>query len=172
MKYNTKHKKALLEYLETARGRHITVAEIRAHFEAQGNPIGTTTLYRQIDELVREGLLHKYIVDENSAACYEYTGDKPSREPIVHCKCEGCGSSCISAAVSLRPYGNIFRASTISSSIPGAQSFTDCAESADNNFWRYENEEDNFPDCLRHHAGSAWRVRRADTDCAEAGDEE
>ena len=91
MKYNTKHKKALLEYLETARGRHITVAEIRAHFEAQGNPIGTTTLYRQIDELVREGALHKYIVDENSAACYEYTGEEPSGAPIVHCKCAGCG---------------------------------------------------------------------------------
>ena len=91
MKYNTKQKKALLDYLETVRGRHITLAEIRAHFEAQGNPIGTTTLYRQIDELVREGVLHKYIVDENSAACYEYTGEEPSGEPIVHCKCEGCG---------------------------------------------------------------------------------
>ena len=91
MKYNTKQKKALLDYLETARGRHVTVAEIRAHFEAQGCPIGTTTLYRQMDELVHEGVLRKYIVDENSAACYEYTGEEPSEEPIVHCKCEGCG---------------------------------------------------------------------------------
>ena len=67
MKYNTKQKRALLDYLETVRGRHITVAEIRAHFEAQGSPIGTTTLYRQMDEMVREGVLRKYIVDENSA---------------------------------------------------------------------------------------------------------
>ena len=59
MKYNTKQKKALLEYLETARGRHITVAEIHAHFEGQGEPIGTTTLYRQMDEMVREGVLRK-----------------------------------------------------------------------------------------------------------------
>ena len=91
MKYNTKQKRALLDYLETVRGRHITVAEIRAHFEAQGSPIGTTTLYRQMDEMVRAGVLRKYIVDENSAACYEYTGEAVSGEPIVHCKCEGCG---------------------------------------------------------------------------------
>ena len=68
-----------------------TVADIRAHFEAMGRPIGTTTLYRQTDELVREGLLRKYIVDENSAACFEYTGEQPAGEPLVHCKCEGCG---------------------------------------------------------------------------------
>ena len=91
MKYKTKQKEALLDYLATRRGEHITVAEIRAHFETQGQPIGTTTLYRQVDELVREGVLRKYIVDESSAACFEYTGEQPTGEPLVHCKCESCG---------------------------------------------------------------------------------
>ena len=67
------------------------MADIRAHFEALGHPIGTTTLYRQTDELVRAGLLRKYIVDENSAACFEYTGEQPTEEILVHCKCESCG---------------------------------------------------------------------------------
>ena len=61
MKYKTKHKEALMEYLETRRGKHITVAEIRAHFEGQGEPIGTTTLYRQVDALVREGVLRRLL---------------------------------------------------------------------------------------------------------------
>ena len=91
MKYKTKQRTALLDYLETRRGEHITVADIRAHFEALGQPIGTTTLYRQTDALVREGLLRKYIVDENSAACFEYTGEQPTAETFVHCKCESCG---------------------------------------------------------------------------------
>jgi len=91
MKYRTKQRAALLNFLETARGKHITVADIRAHFEAQGQPIGTTTVYRQVDELVREGVLRKYIVDENSAACFEYTGDQPTGAPFVHCKCQQCG---------------------------------------------------------------------------------
>lgn len=91
MKYKTKQKEALLDFLETRRGEHITVAEIRAHFESQRQPIGTTTLYRQVDELVREGVLRKYVVDESSAACFEYTGEHPTEEPLVHCKCERCG---------------------------------------------------------------------------------
>ena len=91
MKYKTKQKEAVLDFLAARRGEHITVAEIRAHFEAQGEPIGTTTLYRQVDELVREGVLRKYIVDGNSAACFEYTGEQPTGEPLVHCKCESCG---------------------------------------------------------------------------------
>ena len=93
MKYNTKQKKALLDYLETARGRHITVAEIRSHFETQGHPIGTTTLYRQMDELVREGVLRKYIIDKSSPACFEYHGAAEGcRGPVCfHCLCERCG---------------------------------------------------------------------------------
>ena len=93
MKYRTKQRAALLDYLETTREKHITVADIRAHFEAQGRPIGTTTLYRQMDEMVREGVLRKYIVDENSAACFEYVGEDSHRDAEVcfHCKCEKCG---------------------------------------------------------------------------------
>ena len=91
MKYKTKQRVALLEYLEATRDKHITVADIRAHFEAQGEPIGTTTLYRQVEDLVREGVLRKYIVDENSAACFAYVGEQPTETPFVHCKCERCG---------------------------------------------------------------------------------
>ena len=91
MKYKTKQRVALLEYLEATRDKQITVADIRAHFEAQGEPIGTTTLYRQVEDLVREGVLRKYIVDENSAACFAYVGEQPTETPFVHCKCERCG---------------------------------------------------------------------------------
>ena len=89
MKYKTKQRQTLLAYLETVRGRHVTVGDMLAHFRAEGQRIGATTIYRQVEELVREGALRKYIVDENSPACYEYAGDGTG--DAVHCKCEGCG---------------------------------------------------------------------------------
>lgn len=91
MKYKTKHRQALLQYLQSIKGRHITVSDIRAYFQAKGAPIGTTTLYRQVDELVQAGFLQKYIVDENSAACFEYTGESAAESGALHCKCEACG---------------------------------------------------------------------------------
>ena len=35
-------------------------------------------------------MLHKYIVDESSPACYAYA-ERAEEEGGVHCKCEGCG---------------------------------------------------------------------------------
>ena len=91
MKYKTKQRQALLDYLRTVPGRHITVSDIRAHFARREKPIGMTTVYRQVEALVREGVLRKYVVDKNSAACFEYTGENPEERGALHCKCEHCG---------------------------------------------------------------------------------
>ncbi len=92
MIYKTKNRTALLDYLKTLGGKAFTVADLRAHFEAQGRPISTATLYHHVNELVKEGLLRKYIVDEHSAVCYEYIGDDPTDTSFTHFKCQQCGN--------------------------------------------------------------------------------
>ena len=72
--YNTKRRAELLEYLQSMQGRHVTVNDIRAWFMTQDKPIGTATIYRQLDHMVEQGLINKYMLDETSAACYEYVG--------------------------------------------------------------------------------------------------
>ena len=67
-KYNTKRRSELLEYLRSMGGRHVTVNDIRAYFLSQGKSIGTTTIYRQLDNMVSDGLINKYTLDESSAA--------------------------------------------------------------------------------------------------------
>ena len=49
--YNTRRRAELLEYLKSMQGRHVTVNDIRAHFLAKGESIGTATIYRQLDKL-------------------------------------------------------------------------------------------------------------------------
>ena len=92
-KYRTKQREILLAYLETVPGTHITANDVCEHFKAQGAPIGQSTVYRQLERLVDEGIINKYIIDANSPACFEYVGpDKHvDTEVCYHCKCEKCG---------------------------------------------------------------------------------
>ncbi len=90
--YKTKQREKLLNYLEGAKGKHITVADACGFFRSQGETIGQATVYRQLEKLVDEGIVNKYIIDMNSPACFEYTGGSHcSEETCFHCKCEKCG---------------------------------------------------------------------------------
>ena len=92
-KYRTKQREILLEYLETVPGVHITAGDVCDHFKAQGSPIGQSTVYRQLESLVDEGIINKYIIDGSSPACFEYivADDHTDAEICFHCKCEKCG---------------------------------------------------------------------------------
>lgn len=50
-------------------------------------------MYRQLDRMVEQGLVAKYVVDGTSSACFEYLGhDEHCHKHICfHCKCEKCG---------------------------------------------------------------------------------
>ena len=90
--YKTKHQAELTAYLETIPGRHFTVADICDYFRSKGKPMGTTTVYRQIEHMVQDGTVIKYVLDGTSAACFAYQADSAHcDEECFHCKCEQCG---------------------------------------------------------------------------------
>ena len=93
MAYKTKHKEELLSYLESIPGKHVTAGEICSCMKEGGSSIGTATVYRQLEKLVSEGLLNKYVVDEGSSACYEFVPehDHVCKDRCYHLKCESCG---------------------------------------------------------------------------------
>ena len=91
--YKTKQREELLEYLSMIPGKHITVNDICNHFKREGRNIATATVYRQLEKMVDEGIVKKYIIDANSPACFEYSPEEEECGPEVcfHCKCEECG---------------------------------------------------------------------------------
>ncbi|MCR5104311.1 MAG: transcriptional repressor [Eubacterium sp.] len=92
--YKTKQRAELTAFLMSRTGEHVTVNDITKHFEETGHPIGLTTVYRQLDKMVEEGIVNKYILESGSSACYEYVGDEEHVAGAVscyHCKCEKCG---------------------------------------------------------------------------------
>ena len=94
LKYKTKQREILIEYLEKFQGKHITASDVYEYFRSQGESIGQSTIYRQLESLVDEGIINKYIIDGNSPACFEYVGNDhhhDAGEVCYHCKCQKCG---------------------------------------------------------------------------------
>lgn len=91
MSYNTKQKEILLKFLHENSSEHITVQEICNFMNNAGTPMGTATVYRQLDKLVEQGFVRKYVLDGRSGACYQYTGNDNKCFEHYHLKCISCG---------------------------------------------------------------------------------
>ena len=89
--YRTRAQEEILEYLRNTPGEHHTTAEIHDFFSRGGRPIGTATIYRQLDRFVEEGLVQKYILGPGESACYAYVKSGAECSEHFHCKCEKCG---------------------------------------------------------------------------------
>lgn len=91
MRYKTRNREALISYLQSREGEHVTVNEIHDHFRRAGSTMGVATIYRQLEQLVSDGQMRKYMIDSGSAACFEYIGAEDGHARFIHCKCEKCG---------------------------------------------------------------------------------
>ena len=47
----------LISYLKKEEGRHVTVSEISDYFTEKGISVGTTTIYRNLEKMVEEGIV-------------------------------------------------------------------------------------------------------------------
>jgi len=89
--YQTKQKDAILAYFTAHEGEHRTAAQVVDHLRAAGSPIAASTVYRCLERLENEGILRKYVIDETSAACWQYVREHETCEHHFHLKCTSCG---------------------------------------------------------------------------------
>lgn len=89
--YKTKQRAELLAYLKSMQGDHVTVNDICDHFKKDGINVGTTTVYRRLDDMIDEGVVAKYTIEGTSSACFEYIGEGHQSGNCYHCKCKSCG---------------------------------------------------------------------------------
>ncbi len=89
--YNTKQREAIIDYIVSLNGEHVTAGQIMQHFAGQGFSIGLTTIYRHLDRLVESGTLRRYTLDGTSGACYQYDAEEENPD-YFHLKCEECGA--------------------------------------------------------------------------------
>ncbi len=85
--YNTRPLRLIREALTKKGGAHMTAEEISNSLKANGEPIGLTTVYRNLEKLCASGEVKKYIGD--GTACYGFAGEH-CRDHF-HLKCSSCG---------------------------------------------------------------------------------
>lgn len=86
--YKTKQRQIITELIKETAGKHITVDEIYIKLKEKGIELGKATVYRQINDMVRDGQLKKYNTEFGRSACFEYIQEKDSS--IYHFKCTDC----------------------------------------------------------------------------------
>lgn len=93
IKYKTKQQVLLLSCFKAMQGRHFTAEDVSAYFQKQNISIGIATIYRQIEKFVAMGVVQKYFLGEQNAACFQYMGEECHKEVShFHLKCEKCGT--------------------------------------------------------------------------------
>lgn len=92
-RYKTRQRDILIKFVSSYPGVHFTAGDVCEYMKAQGEPIGQSTVYRRLENLVDEGILNKYVLDSTGPACFEYVGEGGHAEGAAcyHCKCEKCG---------------------------------------------------------------------------------
>lgn len=91
--YQTRQMKELREFLASTDGKHVTVKDICRYFDEAGRPVGTATVYRNLEKLVEEGVVAKYSADPSDSACFSYigSGEECCHPVCFHLKCQKCG---------------------------------------------------------------------------------
>lgn len=87
MTYTTKQQRSVLRCLEQHAGA-MTAAEVADALRAGGEPVGLATVYRQLDRLEQQGVIHR--VNTEGGAVYQHCSH-PGEDGCFLLKCLGCG---------------------------------------------------------------------------------
>ncbi len=93
--YQTKQKARVLDFLEQHPAQHITAAELLHALTENGTPMGSATVYRQLEKLEAQGLVRRYSLDDRGSACWQYAGAEAQSGGCMnhfHLKCTVCGT--------------------------------------------------------------------------------
>lgn len=89
--YRTKGRQLILDYLEKTKERTVSVGEIQDFMEQQGNPVNVSTIYRNLDALVAQGQVMKFVSDKGDKSTYRYIEPEHECHKHLHIQCVRCG---------------------------------------------------------------------------------
>ena len=89
MAYMTRQQQAVLKCIESCPGGRATAMDLMQMLRQEGQTVGLSTVYRQLEKLVAQGKGHKLLTEEG--ACYQYC-DKTVHRDCFLLQCEGCGA--------------------------------------------------------------------------------
>ena len=89
-KYNTKPKEQILEFLKNHKNKRFTVNEMYESIRLENSNINLSTIYRNINSLIEEGVLLKHQGSDSKCATYQYIENEDCLAHF-HFECIKCG---------------------------------------------------------------------------------
>ena len=89
MAYQTKQQQAVLRCLQLRAEECLSAADLSEELRHGGLTVGLATVYRQLDKLTQQGLVHKVTTEEG--ALYQYCPQAGHPHDCFLLRCEGCG---------------------------------------------------------------------------------
>lgn len=89
-KYNTEQRKKLIQLFEGNPHHTFSAQDIASALHSQD--ISTSAIYRNLSEMVKEGLLCKVSEKNRSGSLYQYV-DPNHCVGVIHFKCENCSTT-------------------------------------------------------------------------------
>lgn len=89
--YSTKLYNSIIELFSDNGSRALTADDVYRAVCASGETVNRTSVYRNLDKLVAEGQLLKYVTDDGKRASYVFKGGDDSCVEHFHLQCTECG---------------------------------------------------------------------------------
>jgi len=90
--YNTKQREFLIDFFKSCKNQCFTIEEVLKHAESNGINIGQTTIYRNLEKLVDEGIILRHSMPPLNGAYFQYVHDKKDEHEHYHLYCTHCGN--------------------------------------------------------------------------------
>ncbi len=87
--YTTKGRKKILEFLEANKNRAVAASEILIYLDGLGEKRSPSTVYRFLDELVKDGRVIKRRDSQEESAVYQLVAAQCHTH--LHMECSTCG---------------------------------------------------------------------------------
>jgi Fur family ferric uptake transcriptional regulator len=89
--YQTKYKQEILSYLRERENSTATVEEIYSALKDKNEHLDLSTVYRNIERLVKDEKLLKLRDEQGNKACYQIMGEHADCHNHLHLQCSSCG---------------------------------------------------------------------------------
>ena len=90
--YNTKQKKLVSELVKNNSHKQLSCDEITYLLLQQGTPVGKTTVYRQLEKLVADGVIKKFNTQNSKSFLYQFVDENLRCDEHMHLRCIKCGN--------------------------------------------------------------------------------
>lgn len=93
MKYNTKVSKCIKEYIDLSKDKSFSVHHLEDYLIEEGIYVNLSTIYRNLDQFVGDGLLIKFKAGHRGSYLYRINDEEKHCHSHLHLQCSKCGKT-------------------------------------------------------------------------------